>query len=435
MEYEIKLEINVKIQENELNINGLIKAMHDFSKFVLGREMLSMLIHAMDRQVCEKVRRDSEGTFENRGYRDRTIQSTMGRIPLRFLKLRNRDSGAVSCPGLELLDCPAYARWPKSLLVNAAGMLPFMSYRQSSAEHLEQHGTGPAKTTVHRRLQELVGTGDYRPNLCKRNFKYLLVDGTGAKFQDRSENCFYSGEVRFAYASTGDGRPYELVGLWVGKDWKACADELYSRMSTGQLEVLICDGEEGISSAFLRPHIRHQRCQWHALRDLSYILYADDLKKPEQEPIISAFKSIPMVGCTQLDFEELTGESISTVKKIRNEIVKSLKDLAASTIEQGYPTAGTYLQRLAEPFVTCLDHYIDTGNIIPITSNIIERQIGLFKNRYSRIGKRWSEQGLIRWFAIAIRKLLPQFDWKESWKEFYGSKDSVKLELSVCSIR
>jgi hypothetical protein len=177
----------------------------------------------MDRRICERLRNENPGRYEHRGYQDRQQYTSMGLVKLRFYKLRDWQSGSYSCPGKKVLDCPAYIRWPKELLVNAAGLLPFMSYSHSVEEVVEQQGFGPSKTTLHGRLQDLVGIGEYRPYLQKRQFRYLMVDGTGAKFQDRSANKFYSGEVRFAYASTGEGRPFELVGIWVNKDWKACA--------------------------------------------------------------------------------------------------------------------------------------------------------------------------------------------------------------------
>ena len=313
-----------------------------------------------------------------------------------------------------------------------------MSYRRSSLEFIEQHGYGPSKSVIHNRLAELVGTGEYQPDLKDKEYRYLLIDGTKAKFQDRSKETaaeiFYQGEVRFAYASIGEGKPFELVGLWVNKSWRECSKELFGRLETDTLKVLICDGEESIAKAFLQPTMRLQRCQWHGARELKYILYADGVKKKEQFPILSDLENIQMVGSRQETFEKLTEKDNTSLINIRDKIVSDIQDLAENTIGKGYVKAGTYLQNLAEPFVTCLDYYLETGKHIPITSNIIERQIGLFKNRYSRVGRRWSEGGLLRWFAIAIRKLLPQFDWKKCWDDLLGAKDAVSLCLQTCLI-
>ena len=420
-----------------MNINGLIKAVHDFSSYVIGKEFLTMIIETVDRQHVSELRQAEPEKYEHRGYQERRIKTSAGELKLRFTRLRNRETNKSTSPGLGFLNCPAYTRWTNEVVKDAASLLPFMSFRNSSEEYAEQHGFSPGKSTIHRRLEDLVGNGDYRPELTKKQYKYLLVDGTGARFQNRSEEqegSFYKGEVRLAYASTGEVRPFELVGLWISKSWKECAEDLYSRISSKRLEVLISDGEEGIVSSFLLPHMRQQRCYVHALRDLSFVLYADGQKKNEQEEVFQEVLRLPLLGGSQNDFEELTSESIAEVKRARDQIQTGLQELATATIAKGYRNAGTYLQRLSEPLVTCLDYFINTGRIVPITSNYIERQIGLFKNRYNRVGRRWSEEGLAKWFAIAIRKLLPQFDWKECWKDIIGSKSAVELKLQSCSI-
>ncbi len=438
MDYEIKCEIKINIQEEHLNINGLIKTVHDFVKNCLGTEFLTMIIQALDRTHFSNLRAESPKRYENRGYQNRQLQTSMGKLNLRFLKVKDLETESTCCPGKELLNISNYTQWPLETIIKGSSLLPFMSFRRSSSEFIEQHGYGPSKSVIHSRLSELVGTGEYMPDLSEKDYRYLLIDGTKAKFQDRSKDTldeiFYQGEVRFAYASPGEGKPFDLVGLWVQKSWSECASELYGRLNSNKLEVLICDGEEAIATAFLKPAMRLQRCQWHGARELKYILYADGAKKKEQAPIIAGLEKIKLVGSRQATFEKLTEKDSFSLRDIRDNIVSDIKELAKNTIGKGYVKAGTYLQNLAEPFVTCLDYYLETGKKIPITSNIIERQIGLFKNRYSRVGRRWSEEGLIRCFAIAIRKLLPQFNWSECWDDLFGAKDAVTLSLQTCSI-
>ena len=437
MDYEINCTISVKIKEDQLNINGLITVVHDFVKQILGVSFLKKIIEEVDKINFTSQKAQSPKKYINRGYQSRQIQTSMGKLNLNFIKAKNIETGKTSCPGKELWGISSYSTWPVETIINSSSFLPFMSYRNSASEFQEQHGTGPSKSVLHRRVSDIIGTGEYQPNLMKKRYRYLIVDGTKARFQDRAERkeeMFYQGEVRFAYASIGEGKPFELVGLWINKTWKECSSELYSRLDSEKLEVLICDGETAISNAFLKSAMRHQRCQWHGARELKFILYADGVKKKEQTPIIAQLEKIQMVGSRQKTFEKLTQKDADSLIEIRNNIVNDIKELAEHTIGKGYTTAGTYLQNLAEPFVACLDYYLETGEHIPITSNIIERQIGLFKNRYNRVGKRWSEAGLQRWFAIAIRKLLPQFKWSECWETILGSKSAVMLKLQTCSI-
>ena len=69
------------------------------------------------------------------------------------------------------------------------------------------------------------------------------------------------------------------------------------------------------------------------------------------------------------------------------------------------------------------------------TSNIIEGKISLFKNRIKSIGKRWSETGLLRWLAIAVRKLLPEYDWNTLWDNITGNPLPVEIKLSMITTK
>jgi hypothetical protein len=202
-------------------------------------------------------------------------------------------------PGRNCLDVPAYKQWLPWCLTPAAGLLAKVSFARSAAEAMRLQGDAPAKSTLRRRLEDLIGDGYFTPYLRTRRFRYLMVDGTGARFQNRQDTeatTFYEGEIRFAFAAVKESSPFELVGMWVNKEWSACAQDLYGRMNTEWLEVLISDGGPGIEDAFLRTGMRTQRCRWHGKRDLSFILYADGAKKAQQQEVMNAFDAIPLAG-------------------------------------------------------------------------------------------------------------------------------------------
>ena len=92
-----------------------------------------------------------------------------------------------------------------------------------------------------------------------------------------------------------------------------------------------------------------------------------------------------------------------------------------------------YIRNLAKPFVAFIDQFLETGSLIHTTSNIIEGKISLFKNRIKAIGKRWSEAGLLRWLAVAVKKLLPEYDWNTLWDNITGSPLPVEIKLSLVS--
>jgi hypothetical protein len=437
MKLEITLELEIKITEGPININGLIKAVHLYQN-ELGRTILRELIEAIDRQACNETIEKFPLRYRNKGYAGRQFKTPMGKVSVSFTKFIDSWDGHSCTPGKKILEVPAYKRWLPWCLTPAAGLLAKVSFAQSSKEAERLQGDSPSKMTIHRGLRDLIGDGDFTPYLRKRQFRYLMVDGTGTRFQDRKEAGepqFYEGEIRFAFASVGEGRPFELVGMWVNKAWKDCADELYQRMSTDRLEVLICDGGPGIEDAFVVSGMRMQRCQWHGKRDLSFILYQDGVKKAQQQEIMDRYSGIPFVGWNKENLETLRKEDTDALTDLRQKTLHSFCDLYFFLESKGYHNASVYLSNLAKPFVTCIDQLIDTGKIIPATSNIIEGKISLFKNRIKAIGKRWSEAGLLRWLAIAVRKLLPEFNWDSLWDNITGNPLPVEIKLSLVSTK
>jgi len=437
MKLEVTLELEIKITDGPMNINGIFKAVHMYQN-ELGTTIIRAILEAIDRQAC----RDAEDRFpmryRNKGYSTRQFRTPMGRVTVPFTKFKDSWDGHMCMPGKKALEVPAYKRWLPWCLTPAAGLLAKISFNRSSTEATRLQGEAPSKSTLHRRLEDLVGTGSFTPYLRKRWFRYLMVDGTGARFQDRQQKekpAFYEGEIRFAFAAVKEGSPFELVGMWVNKEWSECAKELYSRMNIDRLEVLISDGGPGIEDAFVLPGMRAQRCQWHGKRDLGFILYADGAKKAQQEEIMAAFDAIPLAGWKKKDIEKLRKEDAGRLRSLRQKTLLSFCDLHFFLHSKGYHKAAVYISNLAKPFVSFIDHLLEAGKIIHTTSNIIEGKISLFKNRIKAIGKRWSEEGLLRWLAIAVRKLLPEFDWNSLWDSITGNPLPLEIKLVLVSTK
>jgi hypothetical protein len=437
MQLELTLELEIKITDGPININGIIKAVHLYQN-ELGRNIVREILEAIDRQACNQAIERFPLRYRNKGYSSRQFRTPMGNVGVRFTKFIDSWDSHTCHPGKKALEVPSYKRWLPWCLTPAAGMLAKVSFSQSSKETARLQGEAPSKSTIHRRLEELVGNGSFTPYLRKRWFRYLMVDGTGARFQNRQDNggsAFYEGEIRFAFAAVREDSPFELVGMWVNKEWSECAKELYTRMNTERLEVLISDGGPGIEDAFLLSGMRTQRCQWHGKRDLSFILYADGAKKAQQEEIMAAFDAIPLVGWQKNDIETLRKEDASGLNDLRQKTLRSFCDLYFFLQSKGYHKAAVYVSNLAKPFVSFIEHLLETGKVVHTTSNIIEGKISLFKNRIKAIGKRWSEAGLLRWLAIAVRKLLPEFDWNTLWDNITGNPLPVEIKLSMISTK
>ena len=186
MKLELTLELEIKITDGPLNINGIIKAVHMYQN-ELGRHLVREILESIDRQSCSNALERSPVKYRNKGYSYRQFRTPMGTIPVRFTKYIDLETGEVFMPGKQALSVPAYKRWLPWCLIPAAGLLANVSFAQSSKETTRLQGDAPSKSTIHRRLTDLVGNGSFVPYLRKRQFRYLMVDGTGVRFQDRTD--------------------------------------------------------------------------------------------------------------------------------------------------------------------------------------------------------------------------------------------------------
>ncbi len=159
-----------------------------------------------------------------------------------------------------------------------------------------------SKSTLHRELQRFAQDMCLWPDMKNVPYRYLMVDGTKVRLQETDDKGHGKKvEVRRALASVGENEKFELVGIWIDKSWKQIREDLGHKLKYSKLEVLFSDGGPGIVESLLDPGMRLQRCMWHGKRDFPYVLYADQLKKTQQEPFKAKLKSIPGMNLKQAD--------------------------------------------------------------------------------------------------------------------------------------
>jgi hypothetical protein len=158
-----------------------------------------------------------------------------------------------------------------------------------------------------------------------------------------------------------------------------------------------------------------QRCQWHGKRDFPYLLYADGAKKQQQEPFVNKLKSIAAMRLKKDDLEKLRPEDRATVEAITSQTTRGFQELLDALDSKNYPKARSYIQNLIEPVTTFLGWWLDTGEVIPLTTNNIESAFSQVCNRIKRVGRRWSEKGLLNWLKISFYKIFKPDQWNLLW--------------------
>ncbi len=233
-------------------------------------------------------------------------------------------------------------------------------------------------------------------------------------------------------ASTGEGQPFDFVGVWIDRTWTAISQDLQKRLHYKGLEVLISDGESDLIQALRKPGMRLQRCVVHGRRDFPFILYADHLKNKKQMPFINLLDSVPALQFTKESMESLQSKDKSKIRAAIQKTKESFSQIINLLDPEKYPMSRTYITNLSESVYTYLDWWLKKGELIPHTTNLIENRFSQVKNRIKRIGRRWSDTGLLSWCMATIQKVFYPYRWDMLWKQYLNINKSITLtHLSV----
>jgi hypothetical protein len=114
--------------------------------------------------------------------------------------------------------------------------------------------------------------------------------------------------------------------------------------------------------------------------------------------------------------------------KIRTALRKT-KESFAELIDmlENYPRARTYIDNLSQSVATFLDWWLKKGEWIPFTTNRIENHFSQVKNRIKRVGRRWSDTGLLKWCMVTVRKIFYPDDWNIFWQQYLKINKPVSI--------
>jgi len=415
-EITMDLRLVFRIPEKGLTINGMIQGFKEGASQIHGAILTTLMKALEERAIEERLQKDPE-RYRRNGHqsRPRQLKCSLGTIPYRFAQLVDRKKGTTWMPLVEVLKIPPHDHYLEEALEPSIGLAVHVSFRRSSGEVERIQGTSMSHTTVHRRLQEFARHHDPFGNRKEIPYQFLIVDGTPVHLQGSCGQDLGKAEMRWALASLGPSCPFEPVGFWIGTHWTQIRKALSRRLNYRGLKVLFSDGESGIEENLLRAGMDHQRCLWHGKRDFPYLLYADGAKKPEQLPFVERLQSIPAFNLTQTRLEQLRPEDRPLMEQIAQRTQQGFQELLDALDEKKYPKARTYVQNLIQPVTTFLSWWLQKGKVIPLTTNAIESAFSQVCNRIKKVGRRWSEKGLLNWLKITFYKIFKPELWSLQW--------------------
>ena len=424
---EINLAVTFNIPDEGINVNGLLFGLKEASSQILLC-IAKTLFHAIEQKAVSKIKHTQNDKIICYGRsRPRVIKTSFGSLTYGFQKLKNVETHQILIPLREELNIRRYQQYQDESMEGAIGLCAHLSYNRSDKEVTRIRGSGASRWTVWRRLQKFSDAQCQFPDLKKIPYIFLLVDGTGIHLQGPRGADIGQKRMRWALASTGVHKPFDIVGVWVDKSWEAIAHDLKERLNYDGLEVLISDGEPGIEENLLQEGMRHQRCIFHGKRDFPILLYQDGLKKKEQEPLVEFFKQIPAVSFIQSDMEKVIPDDKPYITELCERTEKSFKQLIDVLDPEKYPKSRLYIEHLSKHASTFFNWWLERSEWIPNTSNLIENRFSQVKNRIKRIGKRWSDHGLQKWLMVVIQKIFTPENWSQLWDQFLEINKPLEL--------
>ena len=415
-EITLDLRLEFTVPEKGLTINGLISGLKEGVPQI-HEAILTTLMKAIEAKVVEGwVQKDPE-RYRRNGTQSkaRQLKSSLGPIHYRLAQMVDRKRGKSFTPLASALSIPARDHYLEEALEPSIGLAVHVSFRRATKEVERIQGQSTSASTVHRRLREFAQTHNPFGKMKDIVFRFLLVDGTKVRLQGGGGKDLGQAEMRWALASLGSTYRFEPVGFWIHTDWREIRHDLNQRLNYRKLKVLFSDGGPGIEESLLGWGMKHQRGAWHGKRDFPYLLYADGLQKGKQTSWVEKLKSIPALQLTKDQLESLHPEDRPLMEKIFRKTKQGFTQLVEALDPKKYPKARVYIQNLMKPVTTFLSWWLEKGEVIPINTNAIESAFSQVCNRIKRVGRRWSEQGLLRWLKTAFYKIFKPDLWDLQW--------------------
>lgn len=435
-ELQIGIQLRVEIPENGLSINNLLYQIKQIiPKIFFG--ILEAILSAVEQRRIERLQESAPGRYVRNGLRPqpRQLQTAFGKFGYRMARVLDKDTGHTFCPLLGEIGLAAYQRTSEASAEGGIGLVCHVSYRKSVKEVDRILGTGMSRSTLHRQTQRFGQQQCGWPDMKRLGYRFLMVDGTKVRLQQKGKDGIKSRkvEMRWALASVDEHQQFDLVGIWIDGSWKQVRQDLERRLDYGKLEVLFSDGGPGIEENLIRSGMRCQRCVWHAKRDFPYVLYADQVKKPQQGPLKQAMDSIELMKLTKAKLEKISPAEAQRVLDLADKTKQGFVQLLEVLPEDTYPHARTYIQNLASQVTTFFDFWLQHKVWIPITTNAIENAFSQVKNRIWAVGKRWSEHGLMNWLKVVVYKVFYPQSWDRVWEQYLGLDPRLRITITGVS--
>ena len=370
----------------------------------------------------------SDPRYEYHGLSDRQFRTSVGKVMIRWRRLKCTSCGKKVIPLREFLGLELYQSKTSELEKLVTEIVSEQSYRRSS-NHLESIGSIPVpKSTAHRWVVQSecdqIDTG-------KETFDLLLADGTGFKRRpDQKAGISNRGDLRIALGVDRSGSIVPL-GAFSGKSWEEISATIKGKRNAKEpvANMLVSDGEQGITQSLGRLCGGQQRSHWHLIRDLNFTMWRDDAGKLDRRQMQKKLTAIIGIELPEEDFEMVNDSDKAALNDAVSCAERDLRRLVGKLLDKGYEMAADYLIRASKNMFSYVRRWLKTGIVTPRVSMLIERMMRELARRLKRMAFGWSEEGAAKMARIIIKRFTSAGQWEKYWRDRLRIKNNVMLIL------
>lgn len=438
MQSQICLKINACLSEGGFSLDELVVAIRElFSREAEGgMAALACFILKLYEEVL--VGKHLEGRcacecgeprkWELKDRRSRSFRTGVGKIVLQLRRMRCRCCGKTQVPLLKKLKVDAWQSKTSELQKTVEEVVGTQTYRRSEKEIQSLMSVGIPHSTLHRWVVE---SDDESGKISSEAPApaAIYADGTCYKGRDDKGKA-KEGDLKVVFGVAESGHPIHL-GVWSGESWAEVAKELRdgTLSGTAPARLLLSDGELAIASHLGSLAEDHQRCHWHAVRDLNHTAWQDEAPLAERKKLKRELAGLLAVELPAGDFEKVPEHDKEDVRLQMLEAEKSLAKFADSLDGRGFPTAADYIRRAFKGAFGYVRTWLKYGIVCHRASSLVERLMRELARRIKRIAYGWKERGVQRVASIIVRQVHDPKAWEDYWARKIRLDGNVMLSL------
>ena len=267
-------------------------------------------------------------------------------------------------------------------------------------------------------------------------FDLLFADGTGYKRRpDQDSGVNNRGELRIALGVDKSGSIVPL-GAFSGKSWDEIAAVVQGDRDAEKAvaDMLVSDGEQGLTQNLAKLCKNQQRSHWHAVRDLNHTMWQDNAEKIERKQMQKKLTAIIGIELPEEDFEKVNDSDKTALAQAVAAAEYDIRTLIKKLLDKGYVAAADYLIRASKNMFSYIRRWLLTGIVGPRASSMIERMMRELARRLKRMAFGWSEEGAAKMARIIIKRFTSAGQWEKYWRDKLRIQDNVLLVLRTIKV-